>query len=197
MKVEFLAEYSHNPERNGLRNLGCQSTFRGIEMRFLLTVQVRQWRISGNILRLGYIALTILVGLSACSNSPPKIITRNVDIQVSPKANHDAAVALDLVYVFDQQVLTQLQGLGAKDWFQQRGELRTLYPTGIAVSSYEVVPGQIVPIEKVPDHNTSAIGVFAFANYHAEGAHRARLDSFKNATIRLDENDLVIVPGQG
>jgi type VI secretion system protein len=166
-------------------------------MPLLLADQGWQSRISGNILRLCCITLTILVGLSACGNSPPKIITRNVDIQVSPKANRDAAVALDIVYVFDQQLLTQLQGLGAKDWFRQRGELVTLYPTGIAVSSYEVVPGQIVPIEKVPDHNTSAIGVFAFANYQVEGAHRARLDSFKNATIRLDENDLVIVPGNG
>lgn len=166
-------------------------------MQLLLADQVRQPRVSGHILRLCCVTLSILMGLSACGNSPPKINTRNVDIQVSPKANRDAAVALDIVFVFDQQLLTQLQGLGAKDWFRQRDEMRTLYPTGIAVSSYEVVPGQIVPIEKVSDHDTNAIGVFAFANYPAEGAHRARLDSFKNATIRLDENDLVIVPGQG
>lgn len=165
-------------------------------MQFLLTSEAGQQRISGNILRLCCIVLTILIELSACSNSPPKISTRNVDIQVSPKANLDSAVAIDIVYVFDQQLLTQLQGLGAKDWFRQRDELRTLYPTGIAVSSYEVVPGQIVPVEKVSNHNTDAIGIFAFANYHAEGAHRARLDSFKNATIRLDENDLVIVPAK-
>ena len=165
-------------------------------MQFLLTGQAGQQRISGNILRLCCIVLTTFIELSACSNSPPKISTRNVDIQVSPKANLDSAVALDIIYVFDQQLLTQLQGLGAKDWFRQRDELRTLYPTGIAVSSYEVVPGQIVPVEKVSNHNTDAIGIFAFANYHAEGAHRARLDSLKNATIRLDENDLVIVPAK-
>lgn len=166
-------------------------------MLLLLADEVRQPRISGNILRLSCISFAIMIGLSACGNSPPKITTRNVDIQVSSKANRDAAVALDIVYVFDPQLLTQLQGLGAKDWFRQRAELGTLYPTGIAVSSYEVVPGQIVPIEKVPDHYTNAIGVFAFANYQAEGAHRARLDSLKNAIIRLDENELIIVPGNG
>jgi type VI secretion system protein len=163
-------------------------------MRWLVAEQVGLRRSAGGPLRLATIMLPILVALGGCGSSPPKIDTRTVDIQVSPKANHDAAVALDVVYVFDQQLLTQLQGLGAKDWFRQRDELRTLYPTGIAVSSYEVVPGQIVPIENVSDHNTDAIGVFAFANYQVEGAHRARLDSFKHASVRLDENDLVIVP---
>jgi type VI secretion system protein len=169
----------------------------GIKMLLLSADKVGQWRIAGEVLRSWCLALPILATLSACGNSPPKIDTRNIDIQVSPKANHDAAVAIDIVFVFDQQLLTQLQGLGAKDWFRQRDELRTLYPTGIAVSSYEVVPGQLLPIEKVSDHNTGAIGAFAFANYQMEGAHRARLDSFTNATIRLDENDLVIIPATG
>jgi type VI secretion system protein len=137
------------------------------------------------------------LGLGACSSSPPEIDTRSVDIQVSPKANNNSAVAVDIVYVFNPQLLTQLQGFGAKDWFRRRDEVRTLYPTEVALSSYEVVPGQLVPIEKVSDRNTDAIGAFAFADYQADGAHRARLDRFENAVIRLDESDLVIVPPKG
>lgn len=143
------------------------------------------------------VMLPILVGLSGCGlfgSSPPEIDTETVDIQILPRANHDAAVAIDLVYVFNPQLLTQLQSISAKDWFRQRDELRALYPTDLAVSSYELVPGQLGPIEKVSSHNSDAIGLFAFANYQGEGPHRARLDRFEHVVVRLDENDLVVVP---
>jgi len=157
-------------------------------------------QIAARLLRVFCLMLPILAGLPACGlfgSSPPEIDTETVDIQILPRANHDAAVAIDLVYVFNPQLLTQLQSIGAKDWFRQRDELRALYPTDLAVSSYELVPGQLGPIEKVTKHNSDAIGLFAFANYQDEGAHRARLDRFEHVVVRLDESDLVVVKRAG
>jgi type VI secretion system protein len=164
-------------------------------MAFLSACPVKARRISGHFARLWCVIVPILVGVGACSwFGPPEIDTRTIDVQVSPKANHDAAVALDIVYVFDPQLLTQLQGLGAKDWFHQRDELRALHPTDLIVSSYELVPGQSGPIERVLGKNKNAIGLFAFANYQDDGAHRARLDRFKRVLLSLDESDLVVAP---
>lgn len=167
-------------------------------MGFLLSGSLKPQQIAIRLARLFCIIIPVLVGLNGCSwlfgSSPPEIDTRTIDIQVSPTANHDSAVAIDIVYVFNPQLLTQLQSFGAKDWFQQRDSLRALYPTDLVVSSYELVPGQLGPIERVRGKNTDAIGVFAFANYQDEGAHRARLDRFEHAVLRLDEKDLVIVP---
>jgi len=147
-----------------------------------------------NEVRVCWLVLLLLTGFAACSSSPPTIDTRTIDVQVSPNANQDAAVALDIVYVFNPQLLTQLQMLGARDWFKQRDQFRALYPTEVDVSSYELVPGQRGPIEQVAGRHTDAIGVFAFANYHNEGAHRARLDRLKNVVLRLNDDDLAVAP---
>lgn len=167
-------------------------------MGFLLSGSRKPQQVVARLMRLFCVIAPVVIGLSACSwlfgSSPPEIDTRTIDIQVTPRANHDSAVAIDIVYVFNPQLLTQLQAFGAKDWFQQRDALRALYPTELVVSSYELVPGQLGPIEKVTSKNTDAIGLFAFANYLDEGAHRARMDRFKHAVLRLEEKDLVIVP---
>ncbi len=167
-------------------------------MEFVCVGRIKLRQIARNLARLCCIGLPVLIGFTACSwifgSSPPEIDTRTINVQVSPKANHDAAVALDIVYVFNKQLLTQLQALGAKDWFRQRDEIRALYPTEVTVSSYELVPGQRGPVEHVSDKNTDAIGVFAFANYLDEGAHRARLDRFEHVELHLNETDLAVVP---
>jgi type VI secretion system protein len=140
----------------------------------------------------------ILFASVSCSwifgSSPPTIDTRTIDVEISPAANHDTPVALDIVYVFDEQVLTQLQMLSADDWFRQRDDFRALYPGKAIVSSYELIPGQLGPIEQVADKKTKAIGVFAFAKYQDPGAHRARLDRFAHIVIRLDKDDMVVAP---
>jgi type VI secretion system protein len=157
------------------------------------------YRVAAGLARLCCIVLPLLMGFAGCSwfEGPEEIDTRTIDVQVSPKANHNAAVAVDLVYVFNPQLLTQLQTLGAKDWFRQRDELRALYPTEVSVSSYELVPGQRGPIEKVSSKNTDAIGLFAFANYQDDGAHRARLDRFEHAQVLLKEGDIAVVSTAG
>ena len=151
-------------------------------------------RIAKNIVHASCILLPALPLLLGCGSSPPEIDTRTIEVQVGPAANHNSAVALDICYVFNEQLLTQVQTLSAKDWFKQRGEIRSLYPKDVVVSSYELVPGQRGPIEKVTSKNEDAIGVFAFANYQDEGAHRARLDRFEYATVQLNETDLAIAP---
>ena len=140
---------------------------------------------------------SLLGGFSGCSwvfGSSERIDTRAIDIQIPPGANHDWPVAIDIVYVFDDQVAKQLQSLSAADWFRQRNDIGALYPGKLRVVSYEFVPGQLGPIEHVTGKNTKAFAVFAFANYRGPGVHRARLDRFKKVVIRLGPDDVIVVP---
>lgn len=139
-----------------------------------------------------------LLAVSGCSlifgSSPPEIDTRTISVEVSPSANHDSPVALDVVYVFDPQLLSQLQMLSADDWFRQRDDIRALYPKKVAALSYELVPGQLGPIVHITGNKEDAIGLFVFAKYQGAGTHRARLDRFEHVVVRLDPTDIVIAP---
>ena len=116
-----------------------------------------------------------------------------IKVAVSPQANNNNPVALDLVLVKDKKLLKELMKLPASEWFQKRNQYRLDYPkeTGLSAGSWEWAPGQIVKIDPMPLKQKPAGGLI-FANYFTPGTHRAVIDPGKPIVVTLGADTLTV-----
>src|SRR5581483_4469768 len=102
-------------------------------------------------------------------------------------------VAVDILLVFDDELLKELQKMPARDWFSRRDQIKRDYPDGRGFESweYEWVPGQDVP-ELVLPYRVATKGGVIFANYLTPGDHRGRWDGRENIQISLLEKNFTV-----
>ena len=141
---------------------------------------------------LGWIRLVLIAVLAACASDDATIRTRMIELDVATGANGDNPVALDVVLAYDPALVEQLVGLSAADWFRRRGEIGLAFPTGVEVSSFEVVPGQPGLVHEISQRGEDAIAAFVFADYASRGPHRARVDALERFALRLGPKDFSI-----
>jgi type VI secretion system protein len=117
----------------------------------------------------------------------------DVKVHISPAANNNNPVAVDLVLVRDKKLLKELMKMSASDWFEKRHQVELDYPkeTDLAAGRWEWVPGQQVQVDRVPVNLDIAGGV-VFANYFTAGTHRAPFDPRKGILITLGDENLCV-----
>ena len=117
----------------------------------------------------------------------------DVKVHVSPKANNNNPVAVDLVLVSNKKLLQELMKMSAHDWFEKRHQIELDYPkeTGLAAGRWEWVPGQEVQVDRVTVKFETVGGVI-FANYFTPGTHRAAIDPRKPILVTLGEDSLCV-----
>lgn len=128
-----------------------------------------------------------------------------VQVNAAQAVNQNSPVALDVVLVYDENLLKELQKLTAKEWFEKRDQMSRDNPKGVAfdVWEWEVVPGHNVPPKTLyvpvktmliyPKAKIKA-GV-VFANYATPGAHRAGLTpEDEDVVIYLLEKEFKVEP---
>jgi type VI secretion system protein len=117
----------------------------------------------------------------------------DVKVHVSPAANNNNPVAVDLVLVSDKKLLQELMKLSANEWFEKRHQFALDYPkeTGLGAGRWEWVPGQQVKLDRVTV-KYEVVGGVVFANYFNAGVHRGPIDPRKGILITLGEEDLCV-----
>lgn len=116
-----------------------------------------------------------------------------VKVHISPAANNNNPVAVDLVLVKDKKLLIELMKMSASDWFEKRHQVELDYPkeTELDAGRWEWVPGQQVKVDRVPVDMEIAGGV-VFAKYFNAGTHRAPFDPRKGILITLADENLCV-----
>jgi type VI secretion system protein len=117
----------------------------------------------------------------------------DVRVHISPAANKNNPIAVDLVLVRDKKLLKELMKMSAKDWFEQRHQVQLDYPkeTDLVAGSWEWVPGQAVILDRLPVP-LEIVGGVVFANYSTDGPHRAAINPRKDILLTLGEKDLCV-----
>lgn len=150
-------------------------------------------------------ALALPLLLSGCPKGP-KVVTKrlpgtakeskvDVRVSVSPRANGDNPVALDILLVSDKELLKELQKMSASDWFAKREQIVLDHPKEeqLVVLRREFVPGQVVEPARLVVKPEIRAGI-VFANYFNPGEHRAVLDPrARDVQINLEEDKLEVV----
>jgi type VI secretion system protein len=137
-------------------------------------------------------ALSIVAVSGACfvfHKSP--VNTRSFVIAASSDANDNAPTTVDAVMIYNPAVLATVLKMTAKQWFDQRDQLRNDFPGGFEMREWEVVPGAQVDVSKLP-FKSGGVALVLFANYPGDGDHRARIDAWSKPRILLRDRTFAV-----
>lgn len=135
----------------------------------------------------------VLVSLAGCSFFGPKVDLDSLTLDVAPKANDDTPIAVDFIAVADPDLLKQLSGISASQWFAEREQYQRDYRQLMSVWGMELVPGQFIDRQPFPLGGKKAAGLLVFASYNTPGAHRLRLDDQSEAWLKFDSREMSLV----
>ncbi|WP_435036180.1 type VI secretion protein [Pseudomonas neuropathica] len=135
----------------------------------------------------------VLVSLAGCSFFGPKVDLDSLTLDVAPKANDDTPIAVDFIAVADPDLLKQLSGINASQWFAEREQYQRDYRQLMSVWGLELVPGQFIDRQPFPLGGKKAAGLLVFASYNTPGAHRLRLDDQSEAWLKFDSREMSLV----
>ncbi len=118
-----------------------------------------------------------------------------LEVATTARANKNSPVPLTLVAIRDPKLFERISKLTAKQWYEQREQIRRDFPSGTAFAEWdwEFVPGQSPP-PMVIEVDGKATGAVIFANYRAPGDHRFRIGPQRRMRIDLGDDDFVVSP---
>ncbi len=83
------------------------------------------------------------LALTGCSLFAPSVDLGSLTLDVAPRANDDTPIAVDFIAVNDPDLLKQLSGITASQWFAEREQFQRDYRQLMSVWGLELVPGAI------------------------------------------------------
>lgn len=139
------------------------------------------------------LALTCALALSlaGCSSDPvPELTINSVSIYTTPDANQNSATAVDVVIIYDQELVKTIGQMSASQYFSSTRQLLLDNPTLLNIWHWELVPGQVVQNFTPEEGATKAYAGYVFANYLTPGDHRLKVAPSGNIKILLQKTDL-------
>jgi type VI secretion system protein len=140
------------------------------------------------------IALLPLAGSLGCSVFRATGVARKdltLQLTIAPKANDDSVIPVDVVGVANKKLLGTVSDMSAAQWFAKRDDLVRIKGKELAVTSYQFVPGSVLPDQKLTTTAGKA-GVVIFANYPTKGDHKAALPDVGTVGLELGPEDFVV-----
>ena len=139
------------------------------------------------------ICLLALLGAASCG-LPNRVRSMfggqlPIEVTISPDANEDSALAVELIVAYDQKVVDELLKMPARKWFDGREQFLRDHPEKIDSWKWEWTPGQAVaPLEL--SYGIGAKQVVLYADYLTPGEHRAAIDPQKPFRLVLGQSEL-------
>lgn len=141
--------------------------------------------------------------LSACSATKSVLKTvglasdnalATLSVESVYNSNRNTPVAVDVVFISDENITPLLSPLSGPEWFNQKTALIKRYANELDLVSLEVVPLSYLDNIALPSNHKNAKNILLFANYRsADGQYVAELSHLKTIKIRLlrDSYELV------
>jgi type VI secretion system protein len=145
--------------------------------------------------------LAILISCALVSCSIPRGVVRkttglasgklSLEVTISPAANQNSPVAVDVLFIKDKAFLKTIQGMPASEWFSKKAQWQPRTPKAFELKQWEWVPGQQVQAIAMPV-GSDVKGVVMFARYSTPGPHIALMPSRGRVCVSLNEQDFSI-----
>lgn len=133
------------------------------------------------------LSASILAACSSSSEVTPELSVSAVTIYAEPDANQNSATSIDVVLVYDNELLGSISKLTASKYFEASNQLRLDNPSLLDVWRWELVPGQVVSNFPIDSDKGSAFGGVVFANYLTPGDHRVKIPPSGEVKILLQK----------
>ena len=115
--------------------------------------------------------------------SGEKLKWEQVTIGIGRDANKNSPIAVDIVLIFNEDLVKKVSELTSADWFKSKNYVLKTYPQDLTVNSWELAPGDSLQIPSSFFGKERVFSVIAFADYFSEGEHRVRIDHLKGGVI--------------
>lgn len=115
-----------------------------------------------------------------------------IDVESKPDANLGSPIAVDIVSVYDDQIVNEFESIPASEWFISKNEYEEKLKDNIYIFDREFIPGEQVQVEYTTGVKKEPVTNLLFANYSTPGEHRVRVDEFKMLRIILEEADFSV-----
>jgi type VI secretion system protein len=132
------------------------------------------------------VALALPCLLAACSlfGGTKSAAVAQIKVVAEVNANQNNATELDVVFVYDSNVVALLPKTGP-DWFSNKAAMVDGLAASIDVVSLQIPPQTLASAE-LPKRHGKAIGVYVFVNYLSPaGQPMGNITPYKNMTIWL------------
>lgn len=147
----------------------------------------------GLFLGAGGLVLSLISCSSTDTDNEPDVNLEKISISLDFDANQDSATAVDLVFVYDPNLLKALMKMKASDYFASSDQIKRDYPEMVEVMHWELTPGQVAIEHPVTEKSDYPIAAFLFADYFSPGTHRLRVGSHEEIHVRLKKYDFCII----
>ena len=148
-------------------------------------------------------SLALVLQLTGCalpaflSFKGTKLNWSEVTLSAAPGANQNSPVAVDVVLVFEDDMLERLADLPANKWFGARADLRKTFPKSLSYRTWELVPGQNIQVPGEIFGSPRVAGVLIYADCAAPGAHRLRVETLKGPiVVRFESQNFDVLVAQ-
>ena len=136
------------------------------------------------------LSIALLSFVAGCKTTAPPTAIKTIQVVGEVDANTNSATAIDLVYVYDSNVLGLLPATGP-DWFDKKDALMKALAKSIEVTPLQVPPSTLVNVP-LPANYAKAIGIYSYANYlTAGGQPQCNLTPYKTMVIWLTPDAVV------
>ncbi len=137
----------------------------------------------------------IIPGVSA----EPTHKVKSIEIVSTENVNQNTAVAVDVVFIYEERLVDALRGITARVWFRDKPGYLARYPQSLAVSCHEFVPIDSATIEPASVKTgpapsaKKARAVVLFANYLVEDAdYTLDISGFRKPLVTLKETTISV-----
>lgn len=135
-----------------------------------------------------------LGGCSWLGLSGDKAKWSQVTLSASDDVNNNSPIAVDVVLVSDEAMLSRIAEMPASKWFEVHNDLVNTFPKTLRYREWELVPGQRLDVGSDVFAGPRVAGAFVFARYETPGAHRMRIERFSgHMVVRLDNNNFSVL----
>jgi hypothetical protein len=128
---------------------------------------------------------------SAVTLTPSKIWLEKVNFKASQDINDSSPVKINIVIVYKTELLTQLNKMDSKTYFQSVEQIKSDFPGEVDILEADIVPGQSITFP-VKMSRTDSVGGFIFAHYTTQGIHRAVIGEDQVLNVILEKADFKI-----
>ena len=115
--------------------------------------------------------------------SGEKLRWDKVSLGVGEQANKNFPIAVDIAMIFEEGLVPKIEKMTASDWFKSKKHILNTFPTGLAIKSWELAPGDSLQVPSNFFGEERIFGVIAFADYFTDGDHRARIDKLEGLIL--------------
>jgi hypothetical protein len=140
-----------------------------------------------------FVVLLILVGCGS-HESPPGATLESFSVVATEDVNLDSAITMDLVVIYDKELLNTLNKMTSEQYYGAIGQIRRDNDTLLDIWRWEMVPNQVLENYDPVFDTEKTWGILVFADYKTQGAHRAGIGKdVAEVVVTLGKKDIASV----